>query len=128
MSRAEFPCEPAAFINAIADEGTKEEAIRWLQKIWDELCYVRRQASRQQPEPVALPSFIRREVERAIDAAVNPPPGSMTLGDGMARIGSDKLIYMLKLIDARSGATKDARSDDPETAAQERPTDGDHKL
>lgn len=28
---------PAAFINAIADEGTKEEAIEWLQKIWDEL-------------------------------------------------------------------------------------------
>ena len=32
---------PAAFINAIADEGTKEEAIEWLQKIWDELCDVK---------------------------------------------------------------------------------------
>lgn len=29
---------PAAFINAIAEEGTKEEAIFFLQKTWDELC------------------------------------------------------------------------------------------
>ena len=32
---------PAAFINAIADEGTKAEAIEWLQKTWDELCDLR---------------------------------------------------------------------------------------
>lgn len=29
---------PAAFINAIADEGTKAEAIEWLQKTWNERC------------------------------------------------------------------------------------------
>lgn len=29
---------PAAFINAIAEEGTKEEAIRYLQSTWNELC------------------------------------------------------------------------------------------
>lgn len=28
---------PAAFINSIVEEGTKEEAIRWLQETWDEL-------------------------------------------------------------------------------------------
>ena len=28
----------AAFINAIAEEGTKEEAVEWLQKTWNELC------------------------------------------------------------------------------------------
>jgi hypothetical protein len=28
---------PAAFINAIAEEGTKEEAIFYLQETWDEL-------------------------------------------------------------------------------------------
>jgi hypothetical protein len=33
---------PAAFINAIADEGTKAEAIEWLQKTWDELCDLRK--------------------------------------------------------------------------------------
>lgn len=27
---------PAAFINAIAEEGTKDEAILYLQKTWDE--------------------------------------------------------------------------------------------
>lgn len=28
---------PAAFINAIADDGTKEDAIEYLQQTWDEL-------------------------------------------------------------------------------------------
>lgn len=32
------PHHPASFINAIAEEGTKAEAIEWLQKIWNELC------------------------------------------------------------------------------------------
>jgi hypothetical protein len=27
---------PAAFINVIHEEGTKEDAVLWLQKIWDE--------------------------------------------------------------------------------------------
>lgn len=36
-----YPHVPAAFINAIAEEGTKEEAVEWLQKTWNELCYVR---------------------------------------------------------------------------------------
>lgn len=38
-----YPRCPAAFINVIAEEGDKEEAITWLQKIWDELCFVRNQ-------------------------------------------------------------------------------------
>src|SRR5690348_10626363 len=29
---------PAAFINSIADEGTKAEAVEWLQRTWDDLC------------------------------------------------------------------------------------------
>lgn len=32
---------PAAFINAIAEEGTKEEAVQYLQKIWNENCELR---------------------------------------------------------------------------------------
>jgi len=32
---------PAAFINAIAEEGTKAEAVEWLQKTWDECCALR---------------------------------------------------------------------------------------
>jgi hypothetical protein len=31
----------AAFINAIAEEGTKDEAVEWLQKTWNELCEAR---------------------------------------------------------------------------------------
>lgn len=34
---------PAAFINAIADEGTKAEAIQFLQETWNELCEVKEQ-------------------------------------------------------------------------------------
>jgi len=33
-----FPHHPAAFINSIYEEGTKEEAIKYLQEAWNELC------------------------------------------------------------------------------------------
>jgi hypothetical protein len=36
-----YPHVPAAFINAIAEEGTKNEAIDWLQKTWNENCALR---------------------------------------------------------------------------------------
>lgn len=32
------PHVTASFINAIAEEGTKAEAVEWLQKTWNELC------------------------------------------------------------------------------------------
>lgn len=38
-----YPRVPAAFINAIAEEGTKVEAINWLQKEWNENCFLRKQ-------------------------------------------------------------------------------------
>jgi hypothetical protein len=43
---------PAAFINAIADEGTKAEAIEWLQKTWNERCDIekRLRAAEQRAE------------------------------------------------------------------------------
>lgn len=37
----EFPHVPAAYINAIAEEGDKREAIEFLQKTWNELCAIR---------------------------------------------------------------------------------------
>lgn len=43
MRLVTFPHVPAAFINAIAEEGTKEEAIEYLQKTWNELCYLRKE-------------------------------------------------------------------------------------
>jgi len=33
---------PAAFINAIAEEGTKAEAVEWLQRQWNENCELRK--------------------------------------------------------------------------------------
>jgi len=40
---AEAPHSPAAFINVIAEEGTKAEAIEYLQKEWNENCSLRRE-------------------------------------------------------------------------------------
>lgn len=40
--RTDAPHFPAAFINAIAEEGTKTEAVEWLQKIWNERCQFQR--------------------------------------------------------------------------------------
>jgi hypothetical protein len=39
----DYPHVPAAFINAIAEEGTIAEAIEWLQKQWNENCALREQ-------------------------------------------------------------------------------------
>ena len=37
---------PAAFINAIAEEGTKAEAVEWLQKLWNENCALREECAK----------------------------------------------------------------------------------
>jgi len=44
---------PAAFINAIADEGTKAEAVEWLQRTWDELQDLRHDMERTMANHVA---------------------------------------------------------------------------
>ena len=51
----------------------------------------------QQPDGLKLPDFIRRDVERAIEEAVHPK--GMTVHDGIARIGADRLSIILKVID-----------------------------
>ena len=43
MAETKYLHVQAAFINALREEGTKEEACDWLQKTWDELCAVRRE-------------------------------------------------------------------------------------
>ena len=35
---SDAPYRRAAFINAIAEEGTKQEAVQWLQATWNERC------------------------------------------------------------------------------------------
>ena len=37
----EYPHVPAAFINSIREEGSKADAIAWLQAQWNETCYLR---------------------------------------------------------------------------------------
>ena len=38
----DYPHVPAAFINAIAEGGTKAEAVEYLQKQWNEVCALRK--------------------------------------------------------------------------------------
>jgi len=40
---SDTPHTPAAFINAIAEEGSKKEAVEWLQKTWNERCQLERE-------------------------------------------------------------------------------------
>lgn len=68
-----------------------------------------------QQEPVKLPGFIRREVERAIDDAINPK--GMSVHDGKAIIGADKLQYLLCVIDAAPQAQV---QQEPDKAKQDR--------
>ncbi len=41
---------PAAFINVIAEEGTMEDAIHYLQETWNELCEAREQLKEAKEE------------------------------------------------------------------------------
>lgn len=38
------PHVTAAFINSIAEEGSKEDAVKWLQQEWNENCHLRKLA------------------------------------------------------------------------------------
>jgi hypothetical protein len=40
---SDAPHTPAAFINVIAEEGSKKEAVEWLQKTWNERCHLERE-------------------------------------------------------------------------------------
>jgi hypothetical protein len=42
----EAPFVRAAFINAIAEEGSKAEAVEWLQKTWNEKCQIEAERDR----------------------------------------------------------------------------------
>lgn len=71
---------PAAFINNIAEEGTKQEAITYLQRTWDEKCGLQAEFNELQEAARALIADIRarhpgEELRcahlRAIDKIVN---------------------------------------------------------
>ena len=60
--KQDTPHVPAAFINVIAEEGTKDEAIRWLQKTWNDYCAVKE-------ELTALRASIEAERDKALEDA-----------------------------------------------------------
>jgi len=52
----EYPHCQAAFVNALAEEGRRKELVQYLQKGWDEICFLRkklRAALRSLGEPAA---------------------------------------------------------------------------
>lgn len=53
------PHVPAAFINAIAEEGTKAEAIEWLQKTWNENCLLRSQLAKAKAVNETVAGYLR---------------------------------------------------------------------
>jgi hypothetical protein len=61
---------PAAFINAIAEEGTKAEAIEWLQKTWNELCALK--AAQPVPLNVAAQEQVYSEAPAEGQRAYSP--------------------------------------------------------
>lgn len=63
---------PAAFINALAEEGTKDEAIFWLQKQWNECCALRSDLEREKEEASSYHKFWIGERDRrtAVEASL----------------------------------------------------------
>ena len=96
------PHVPAAFINAIAEEGTKAEAIEYLQKTWNELCALQSSVA-QRPELTHSPALehradgyfrpasLRTIIARAALAVIEKPDGVETLDWQIA----DAVIAML---------------------------------
>lgn len=46
----DYPHVPAAHVNALAEEGTRAELIDWLQKQWNEICWLRGDLARLRGE------------------------------------------------------------------------------
>lgn len=61
----DYPHVPAAFINAIAEEGTKAEAVEYLQKLWNENCALRCQAEAAPLRPDSALTRLAAELHRA---------------------------------------------------------------
>ena len=109
------PHVPAAFINAIAEEGTKAEAIEYLQKTWNELCALKSRVA-QSPELTHSPALehgadgyfrpasLRTIIARAALAVIEKPDGVETLDWQIA----DAVIAMLPKSPALDPATVEA--------------------
>jgi hypothetical protein len=62
---------PAAFINNIAEEGTKEEAIQWLQKIWNQFMTYREDVNTQNEQLLVELKTVREQVQQLITAGLD---------------------------------------------------------
>jgi antitoxin component HigA of HigAB toxin-antitoxin module len=65
----DFPHRPAAFINAIREEGTKDEACESLQKIWNERCSIAAERDEIREERDDLARRVSAYEEMAADLA-----------------------------------------------------------
>ncbi len=68
--RQDAPHVSAAFINALAEEGTKDEAVQWLQKTWNDNCALRAHIRMQDSIGASLKARIEEleSNERAYEA------------------------------------------------------------
>ena len=58
LKEKDAPHVPAAFINAIAEGGTKAEAVQWLQKEWNEHCRTKEALAQSQAECAELRGYL----------------------------------------------------------------------
>lgn len=71
----EFPHCPAAFINSLREERAKDEIADWLQKTWNELCWVRKNRAQAIREAVQEESKVRTAAQALIDDVKRRHPG-----------------------------------------------------
>jgi hypothetical protein len=89
------PHVPAAFINAIAEEGTKAEAIEYLQKTWNENCALRAQLVKFEQAPS------RMDRARALYLAVYEDQGGKWEANESKEVWCDKADRYLEMLSAQ---------------------------
>lgn len=89
----------AAFINAIAEEGTKAEAIEWLQNVWDENCEMRKQALAQ--KNIIHDQAV--EITRLLSIQERPPDGQSSVQNNLLRTALQEALVAMRLASALPG-------------------------
>jgi len=67
---SDAPHTPAAFINSIAEEGSKKEAVEWLQKTWNDRCHLERENEALRKKLFYYEAITTGAEHKAIDAAI----------------------------------------------------------
>lgn len=90
------PHVSAAFINAIAEEGTKTEAVEWLQKTWNENCALRAEINALRGRGVLVPLVPTPKMIEA-GCANNPTCWTEETDDGFAAdVANDVYAAMVR--------------------------------